>query len=121
MALGKAKDASGKAESKLTGRKGAEDGGPGDGGGHNNPLAGSDPNRKPVEFHDEKVEVPVMPGDPGEVMGDGGFADADEGTASLPFEKVIVKYRADMEKAMDDEAYPEEYRRAVRDYFDSLK
>ncbi len=65
--------------------------------------------------------MPTGPGDPGEVIGDGGFAEPEEGTASVPFEKVLLKYRADMEKAMDDEAYPEEYRRAVKDYFDSLK
>lgn len=81
----------------------------------------ADKDRKGVEFHDERVEVPVGPGDPGEAFSDDGFADPDEGTASVPFDKVLVKYRADMEKAMDDEAYPEEYRRAVRDYFDSLK
>jgi hypothetical protein len=55
------------------------------------------------------------------VFGDGGFADPEEGTASVGYERVLPKYKAEMEKAMDDEAYPEEYRRTVRDYFDSLK
>lgn len=96
-------------------------GGPGPGGGHKEKLFGKERDRKTTKFHDEQVEVPMLPGDPGEVVGDGGFAEPEEGTASVPFEKVLVKYRAEMEKAMDDEAYPEEYRRAVKDYFDSLK
>jgi len=102
----------------------AGDGGPGtDGGGEWNPLARTpkDPSRRPVDFHDEKVVVPVGPGDPANPTGETFTAEPGEGQARVAFEKVLVKYRADMEKAMDDEAYPEEYRRAVRDYFDSLK
>ncbi|KAF0246026.1 MAG: hypothetical protein FD180_1090 [Planctomycetota bacterium] len=134
LALGRAGRASRKAQNKLAGRNGDGDdegdddqwvedgeGGPGPGGGHKRKVMGNERARKPVEFHDEQVEVPSGAGDPGEVIGDGGFAEAEEGTASVPFEKVLLKYRADMEKAMDDEAYPEEYRRAVKDYFDSLK
>ena len=91
-------------------------------GGSKGGLVGEarDPKRKPVKFHDEEVLVPVGPGE-GDATGEFVIGDPNEGEARVGYEKVLVKYRSEMEKAMDEEAYPEEYRRAVRDYFDSLK
>lgn len=100
---------------------GSQSGGPGPGGESKGGVTvDRGRERKAVEFQDDQVTIPANEGDAGEVVGE-FLAEADKGEARVPFEKVLVKYRAEMEKAMENEAYPEEYRRAVKDYFDSLK
>jgi hypothetical protein len=97
------------------------EGGPGPGGG-----AKKDQRRaargaeEGVSFKDKKVTVPVNEGSLGDITGDAGTVEPGEAESNVPFEKVLVKYRAEMEKAMEQETYPEEYRRAVKEYFDSL-
>jgi hypothetical protein len=100
---------------------GEGDGGkPGPGGGSKKVTGGKkkEPG-KGVNFKDLEVEIPAGPGE-GDMTGESTVGPANEGEAQVPFEEVLIKYRAEMEKAMETEAWPEETRKAVRDYFDSL-